>query len=654
VQTAVVFVVVGVAAATGVLGLTLATNSNASFKNALAKRRAPDLVVMIDASKVTGAELARTRQLKGVTEAVGPYPATTITLAASTSGSSGPDPAAQPLTVVGRASRDGPLDSLRCFTSPPGISSCGSWPTRTGEIELSAFAPVEIGPGGGRLGPVGEKVIVTSGRTRPTLRVTGYADGVLQQDADAWTVPAEIAALQHAGGAAQEQMLYTFSGAAGNAQTNAEVAELREALPAGAIISSAGLSNVQHFATAGSSQKPPYVEAYAVIVLVLALLISAIIVATAVLSSYHRIGVLKSIGFTPAQVAASYLLQLAVPAAAGAAVGTVVGSNWAAALIAGWGANVAVPLWIELTVPLAVCAVVALAGLIPAVRAARLTAIQALVAGRSPKSARGSKLSTRAGGLPLPRPVALGIASAFSRPSASLATAAVIAAGLAAAVLAVGLNSQMFQLVVGATTPQNGAVLAGQALVRRLTVLVVVVAALGVLSAVIMLTRQRVHDLGVYKAIGATPRQVVVVIVSWVLAPAIVAAVIALPAGVILEHAVAQASVDGQTSQLSQIAPPSGRAGTRAPGPRPGAATIFHAREIRAGARRRLVINASPGGRGGGGFPGASIDVGLPAAYDLPTLVLLALAGLAVAIAGALGPAAWAAFTRTTTALHAE
>jgi putative ABC transport system permease protein len=195
----------------------------------------------------------------------------------------------------------------------------------------------------------------------------------------------------------------------------------------------------------------------------------------------------------------------------------------------------------------------------------------------------------------------------------------------------------MFQLVVGATTPQNGAVLAGQALVRRLTVLVVLVAGLGVLSAVIMLTRQRVHDLGVYKAIGATPRQVMVVIVSWVLAPAIVAAVIALPAGVILEHAVAQASVDGQTSQLSEIAPPSGGAGLRPPG-----------------ARRRLVINASPGGRGGGGVPGSSISVGLPAAYDLGTLVLLALAGLAVAIAGALGPAAWAAFTRTTTALQAE
>ena len=61
--------------------------------------------------------------------------------------------------------------------------------------------------------------------------------------------------------------------------------------------------------------------------LLLALLITAIVVAAAVLASYRRIGVLKSIGFTPAQVVASYLAQLAVPAVAGAAVGTVVGEQ---------------------------------------------------------------------------------------------------------------------------------------------------------------------------------------------------------------------------------------------------------------------------------------------------------------------------------------
>ena len=40
--------------------------------------------------------------------------------------------------------------------------------------------------------------------------------------------------------------------------------------------------------------------------------------------------------------------------------------------------------------------------------------------------------------------------------------------------------------------------------------------------------------------------------------------------------------------------------------------------------------------------------------YTPGELALLALAGLAIALAGALGPAAWGATSRTTTALRAE
>jgi putative ABC transport system permease protein len=640
VQTAVIFVVVGVATASGVVALTLATNANASFEKALVKRRAPDVVVMIDASKVTGAELARTLRLKSATHAAGPYTATTIKLA-PVSGSSGAAQAAQPLTVVGRASSHGPLDDLVCFTSLPEISSCG-WPTQTGQIELSSFANVQLVPGG-RLGPVGEKVTITSVPGRPVLTVVGYAEGILQQDADGWAVPAEITALQKAGAPRLEQMLYTFSRASSNAQTEADIAELKAALPAGAIISSASLPNTQRFATAGSSQKPPYVEAYAVILLLLASLITAIVVAAAVLASYRRIGVLKSIGFTPTQITTSYLAQLTIPALAGAAVGTVVGSDWARALTNGWDANAGVPLWIKMTVPVAVCALAALAGLIPALRAARLTAVQALAAGHSPRTASGARLSRLVVELPIPRPMALGAASAFSKPGAALATVAVIAAGLTAAVLAVGLNAQMVGLVVGATTPQNGAVLGGQALVRWLTLLVTVVAALGVLSAVIMLARQRVHDLGVFKAIGMTPRQLVTMVTCWVLAPGLDAVAIALPAGIVLEHTIATAIVNAQTSQLSQIAPPAGAQQIPRTAPRSIHARVY----LRAGRdRSRQAIDIGPGGP-----PGTA---GLPNAYNLGTLTLVILAGLAIAALGALLPASWAAASRTTTALRAE
>jgi putative ABC transport system permease protein len=47
--------------------------------------------------------------------------------------------------------------------------------------------------------------------------------------------------------------------------------------------------------------------------------------------------------------------------------------------------------------------------------------------------------------------------------------------------------------------------------------------------------------------------------------------------------------------------------------------------------------------------PGSVVHV-----YTAGGLALLALAGLAIAITGALGPATWAAASKTTTALHAE
>jgi putative ABC transport system permease protein len=106
-----------------------------------------------------------------------------------------------------------------------------------------------------------------------------------------------------------------------------------------------------------------------------------------------------------------------------------------------------------------------------------------------------------------------------------------------------------------------------------------------------------VHDLGVFKAIGMMPRQVIAMVVCWVAGTGLVAGLIALPAGIALHHAV-------------------------------------------------LPVMAS------------SANLGLPASYLSvyrgPELVVLALAGVVIAVIGALLPAGWAARIRTASALHAE
>ena len=73
-------------------------------------------------------------------------------------------------------------------------------------------------------------------------------------------------------------------------------------------------------------------------------------------------------------------------------------------------------------------------------------------------------------------------------------------------------------------------------LITTLALLLAAVAALGVLNTVVLTTRERVHDLGVFKAVGITPRQTTAMAVSWVAGIGLVAGVIAVPLGIALHH----------------------------------------------------------------------------------------------------------------------
>ncbi len=134
-------------------------------------------------------------------------------------------------------------------------------------------------------------------------------------------------------------------------------------------------------------------------------------------------------------------------------------------------------------------------------------------------------------------------------------------------------------------------------LIGTLTLLLIIVAGLGVLNTVVLHTTERSRDLGVFKAVGMTPRQTIAMVVCWVAGTGLVASVIAVPLGIVL-----------------------------------------HGYVLPAMAR--------------------SVDLGLPASflnvYHAGELVLLGLTGIAIAVASALLPASWAAAIRTSAALHAE
>ena len=169
---------------------------------------------------------------------------------------------------------------------------------------------------------------------------------------------------------------------------------MRAALPHGALLNTISYLNVRQSEQSHIAPWVPFIIAFGVIALAISVFIVVNVVSGAVIAGTTRIGVLKSIGFTPAQVVASYVLLVAVPALLGCMAGAVCGNLLAIPLLR-QNAHVyevgvlGVPFWVDLTVPLAVLALTAAGAVPPALRAGRMSAVQAIATGRAPRPAHG-------------------------------------------------------------------------------------------------------------------------------------------------------------------------------------------------------------------------------------------------------------------------
>jgi putative ABC transport system permease protein len=785
VQTLVIGLVVLVSTASSVLALAIVVDSNAPFDHAFAAQHGADVVASMDSARVSNAQLAATKHLPGVTAAAGPFAQLTVTPSVSSSGACsggpcfGPGPIG-PMTLAGRASPGGPVDEVTLQS--------GHWASGPGQLVLDATG---AGPQVGI--PVGTRLTITDAPGKPTLTVVGIANSITAS-ADGWVTPAEITALSSAANPAGAQMLYRFTSFGTSADLRADMAAVDRALPTGAVTGTQSYLSAKLNETGNIAPFVPFLFAFGVIGMVMAVLIVANVVSGAVVAGYRRIGILKSIGFTPAQVLAAYTGQVSVPALAGCVAGAIVGNLIAAPVLSqtasayGVG-SLGVPAWVDTAVPLVMLCLVGLAAVLPALRAARLSAVQAIATGRAPRTGRGYTAHRLLGRLRLPRPVTIGLAAPFAKPARTAVTLIAVLLGAATVTLAVGLAtslrlvvadlsqdqaqqvqvlipngpigdgrivrvysgpgappqpsaaqaqraiqaalaaepgtlhyvaeadeqvsvaglSQQFTLTafrggsgwtgwamiaghwftgpdqvevpaqfltltgdsVGDTiTIANGdrqvtarivgEVFSGQpqliadwptlatlypgitpgqydiglrpgtnelaylqglnsrlgsgylvvsnhrhsqvvdlmiGLIGTLTLLLAAVAGLGVLNTVVLYSRERVHDLGVFKAVGMTPRQTIAMVVCWVAGTGLIAGLIAVPVG-----------------------------------------TLLH----------RIVLPAMA----------SAADVGVPPSlltvYGNWELAGLALAGLVIAVVGALAPAGWAAATSTSSALRAE
>ena len=775
VQAIVIALVVLVSTAASTLALGLLVDSNAPFGQAFAAQHGADVTEAVNTAKASPAQLAATARLPGVSAAAGPFPETTVIV----TGPGGPGP--EQLTLVGRSSPGGPVDDLTL--------TAGHWPAGPAQIAWASN-------GQGLNPPVGSLVTVTGVAGSPKLTVVGIATSITGS-AQGWVTPAEITALHTAGAPEASQLLYRFSAAGTSAEVNAGIASLRAALPPGSLFGAQSYLTAKLKAASSVAPWVPFVVAFGLLGLAMSVLIVANVVSGAVLAGTRRIGVLKAIGFSPGQVVAAYVLQVAVPAFLGCVVGVLAGNLLAVPLL-GQTAQVygvgtlTVPGWVDLVVPLTMIVLAGVVALLIALRAGRMSAVQAIATGRAPRAARGYGAHRLLGRVRLlPRPAAIGLAGPFARPTRTAVTLAAILFGVIAVTFAVGLGTSLnrvqaglshtasepvrvalpgtapggpagshppslaaqqravqaalraqpgtlhyvaeaddqisvlglsdqvsltafggnaswtgYGLIAGhwysgaGTGPDTGSaeadvntafltatgtavgdtydltsgarhvtvriageifdpaggrpeIIAGLStlahvdpgltvtqydvslkpdvsarayanaveqsigqdysampnartsseyvavvgLVATLTLLLMAVAGLGVLNTVVLATRERVHDLGVFKSIGMTPRQLIAMVVCSVAGIGLVAGLIAIPAGVALHQYVLP--IMGQAAQT--------------------------------------------------GLPASVLNV-----YQPWELVLLALSGLVIAIAGALAPASWAARTPAASALRAE
>ncbi|MEU4231437.1 FtsX-like permease family protein [Nonomuraea sp. NPDC026600] len=432
-QTVVIALVVLCSSTTGMLALGLLDAATSPFDEAFGKQNGAHVVAAFDTAKVSRAQLEKTVRRKGVEAAAGPFDQTTVTVPKGS-----PAVPAGPLVVVGRADPAGAVDRVEVVN--------GRWPAAPGEIIINQRFNVPPKPGA-----LGSKLKLPGGMS---LTVVGFATS-MSQSAGAWVRPGQLAS------PATSQMLYRFTSAATEEQIRASLAAVTAELPKGALGTSRSYLSVRKAFSGQSDDYLPFMMVFGVLGLVVAVLIVGNVISGAVISGFRHIGVLKALGFTPNQVVAVYLTMVCLPALAGCVLGTVLGGlltkpvlKSAFAGIETGNATIGVGSWVPVVVLIAMPVLAALAALIPAMRARRLSAARAISGGSAPRAGRGLRAQRLLGATRLPRSLSLGLGQPFARPGRSLMTMGAVILGVTTVALSTGLSST---LVVFAKASSGGA-----------------------------------------------------------------------------------------------------------------------------------------------------------------------------------------------------
>jgi putative ABC transport system permease protein len=458
-QGGVIALIVLLASGTAALALTLRAAAADPYDRAFAEQRGAHLAVVFDGRVVTPDRLVRTPGLLGASAWAGPWPTTGINVRASTgSGRFG-------LNVQGRAHPGGEVERLRL--------AVGRWLTGPGQIVLTRSLAEQQG-----LSP-GDRLVDLDVPSRPALEVVGEVIDVDEGQAglasqSAWVLPAQLAPLVGQGHYLGYRVAYRLPGQPTQADLRGATARLEATLPAGAVSDTMSYLEVKKLFTLINTIILTFLLAFSVFALGAAAAVTANVVAGAVLASYREVGIMKALGYTPAQVVGTLAGVMLVPALAGSVVGIPLGTLLAQPLLGrsshalGLPSRLAFSPAVDLLTLGGVLVVVSAAAMLPALRAGRLSPVRILALGAGPE--RSGNLWTRRprhrlgparrsgpprrGRLGLPRPLSLGAADAFARPLRATLTATAVLIGVATVTFAFGQHRSLDRFHTNLATTQ--------------------------------------------------------------------------------------------------------------------------------------------------------------------------------------------------------
>jgi len=439
VQTAVIAMVVFLSSLSATLALTLLVESDAPFDHAFQQAQGAHLTMTFAATAVTEAELRATGQAAGVSAFAGPWPVIPWSIQR-------PDGQAFTVPLAGRGDPGGVVDRLTLVG--------GRWAQRANEVVLSQEFADKAGT------QVGDTITSSSDSPLPAMTVVGIASGV-GNEPGAWTLPATVPLVSIGKFQTSYLMEYRLIQAGTQHDVNAVADAISAGIRQGGVLDTTSYLTAKLNADRTTAVMIPFLLAFSAFALMSSAFIIANLVSGAVIAGTRDIGIMKAVGFTPAQVVTVLAGQILIPAMVGCVAGVPLGILASQPFLGDTAHAFGLPQTVGIAPAadalgvVAILLVVVTTTVLASPRAGRMSAAMAIAIGSAPPSGHGYRLARIAARLKLPRALTLGGGESFARPARSAMTVGAILIGIATVTFSLGLSRSLSDVQAGLTRDQQ-------------------------------------------------------------------------------------------------------------------------------------------------------------------------------------------------------